>query len=764
MISVVQQGDIYEVRFRYDPQFIALIKRVPGRKYNPDGKYWTIPKTHLGWLMKAVTGTVYQNRLRIVSDEHIGENATLDSTTNIPDIDISDVDRYVVKGSSLYEHQVDFLKYAKAKEKNGFILADDMGCISGDAIVSIRRGPSNEVLSLARLWRRFHNPRCSRSIYMVRACDPATHGIVFEPIRDVLISGMKEVYELELESGIRLRLTGDHEVLTTRGFVPAREIRCYNSIETTPDYICIDGQSRCRYCRALRLTYAGTEMTYDIKLAGPHHNFLVNDIFVHNCGKTLEVINYALYQRKRYGYKHCLIITCINAAKYAWQEDIARHTNGKEQAYILGSRKLVRGKKKGQIRYNGDGMNKVNDLLQGTMYGEKGGEKLPFFLIVNIEAIGRVKALNRKYVLAETIVKQIQSGDIPMIAIDECHKNMSPTSLQGKIMLRIHKATGRKAQWIPMTGTPIRNKPTDVYAPLKLVNGHEFSSFRQWSNEFCVYGDYGSDKLTYRNIPLLKEMLQKNMIRRTTEEVLDLPPRIYFNEYVENTKYQQTLALSVAEEMEENRSEIMDSMNPLTAFLRLRQVNGSPEVVDEHLEVNEKYPAKNAKLQRLFEIVEDTVARGEKIVIFSNWAVPLRNIYRFLGKKYKVCCYVGSMKEEDREKHKKVFINNPEYRIMLGTIAVLGASVTLTVANNVLFFDECWTPSDKEQAIKRCNRIGSTKPLNVFTLMSKDTVDERVHRILEDKDCMAKYIVDDQLDLKKNPELFDYLLGLKENL
>ena len=84
------------------------------------------------------------------------------------------------------------------------------------------------------------------------------------------------------------------------------------------------------------------------------------------------------------------------------------------------------------------------------------------------------------------------------------------------------------------------------------------------------------------------------------------------------------------------------------------------------------------------------------------------------------------------------------------------------VATNITFYDECWTPSDKEQAIKRCNRIGSTKPLKVFSLISKDTVDERVHQIMETKEYVAKFIVDDQLDLKHNPWLFDYLLGTGE--
>ena len=127
MISAVQQGDIYTLHFKYDPNFIALVKSVPGRQWHPDKKIWTIPSAHLGWLLKAVEGTPYKQILQVVSDEHLNENATIDSTDDIPNVDISDIDQYVMAGSTLYEHQKDFLRYAKSKGRRGFILADDMG-------------------------------------------------------------------------------------------------------------------------------------------------------------------------------------------------------------------------------------------------------------------------------------------------------------------------------------------------------------------------------------------------------------------------------------------------------------------------------------------------------------------------------------------------------------------------------------------------------------------------------------------------------------
>ena len=604
MFYAIQDGDVYILRFKYDPQLISLVKNVPGRLYVPQGKYWTIPNSHLGFLMNEIKGTPYEKALQIQSTENINLNESIDPTKEIPDIDISDVDIYVKDGSSLYNHQLAFLKYAKAKGRRGFILADDMGL-----------------------------------------------------------------------------------------------------------------------------------------------------------GKTNELINYALYQRKRYGYKHCLVITCVNVAKYSWQDDIAKHTNGKEQGYILGSRVITRGKRKGQIRYNGSGEDKVDDLKSGHMYADEEAPELPFFIITNIESIGRTKA-GKKYILEEAIIDMIESGDISMISIDECHKNMSPQSTQGKVILDIKKRTGRRVQWIPMTGTPIRNKPIDVYTPLKLVDGHAFKSFYLWSHQFCIFGGYGGYEIMgYKNIPLLKEMLQGNMLRREKSEVLDLPPKVHMIEYVENTPYQQNLYDSIAQEIFENKDSILGEINPLAHMLRLRQINGSPELVDDELVVDDDYLKFNAKLARLVELVDDIVENGEKVIIFSNWVEPLRNIYKFISKKHKTCCYTGTMKEADREKHKRVFQTNPDYKVIIGTIGAMGVSATLTAATNVIFYDDCWTPSDKEQAEDRSYRIGTTKSVNIYTLVSKGTIDEYVYKILEDKAAIAKFIVDDKLDLKRNPELFDFLLG-----
>ena len=117
------------------------------------------------------------------------------------------------------------------------------------------------------------------------------------------------------------------------------------------------------------------------------------------------------------------------------------------------------------------------------------------------------------------------------------------------------------------------------------------------------------------------------------------------------------------------------------------------------------------------------------------------------------------MKEEVRQKHKEVFLTNPEYTVLLGTTPALGTTHTLTSAVNLCFYDEPWNPNDKEQGEDRIYRIGTKQSVNIYTILSRNTVDDKVHDILYTKDLIAKYIVDNKLDIRKNPEVFDMLLG-----
>ena len=896
MITVVQDNDIYKIHFHYDANIVELVKEVPGRRFDGVNKYWTIPKDRLGFLLDKFKGTPYEHLVDVYNNENISENATLDATTNIPDIDISDVDHYVESGSKLFPHQLDFLKYAIDKQNHndfsGFILADQMGCISGKCKVVIKEigKPSTRKVTLQTLYKLFQKD----STIQIKCMINGRFGYL--PIKTVAYKGKKSTVNIKLED-TEITCTSDHLIYSEYGWKAAEDLIVGDSVFTNGKLVCpkcgtdkdlisykyskffgyckscmYSERNGCKYkdaeivriidkfgyvrlrgkstrtmpnyqklgptggiyehhqvwyentghivdttkevvhhkngiktdnrienlellsihdhnklhCdtktnhlyqfnenldfvvrgdtkiylvpRLQKITKIESDISqdvYDVEIDSPDiHNYICNNIIVHNCGKTVEVLNLALYNRKRYGIQHCLIIVCLNSAKYNWASEITKHTNGQETPYILGSRI----KRDGTINTDTSSADKLKDLMTGKMYGKEKGELLPFFIIMNIEAI-RFKQ-QRHFAIREQLSLLCNNDYIGMIAVDEIHRNASAQSQNGRQLLELKKSLRVPVEWIPMTGTPIVNKPTDVYVPLKLVDGHHFTSFYKWQQNFCVFGGFGDHEvLTYKNIPELKEWLQGKMLRRLKKDVLDLPEKLHTIEYVDNTPYQMQLYRTIVVDMLAHSEEIKASSNPAVKFLRLRQVNGCPELVDTELKVNKDYLAKNAKLQRLLELVVSIVENGEKVVIFSNWVETLRTIYRFLASRYKVCVFTGTMKQQDREAHKQKFINDPNYMILMGTTEALGVSHTLTVAHNVIFYDEPWNYAKFEQAEDRCHRAGTTSTVNVYSLITRDTVDDKVHNMIMTKDGISKYIVDGQLDFKNNPQLVEILLG-----
>lgn len=471
-------------------------------------------------------------------------------------------------------------------------------------------------------------------------------------------------------------------------------------------------------------------------------------------GKSLEVLNLALYRKQHNSkFKRCLIICNIATSRFNWIDDINKHIHSEECGYILGSRI----KRNGDITYK-DSKEKLEDLELNRTYGKKGSDPLPFYIITNVESI-RYKS-GKSYPIAEAIIDMVNAGEINMIAIDEVHVNMSPQSMQGKVISKIFNDTLGNVEWIPMSGTPVTKSPIDLYLPLKLVKGHSFKSYWAWCQHYCIYGGYGNhDIISFKNIPEIKIMLQMNMLRRLKSQVHDMPPKNRIIEYVENTEYQKKLYKEHQLDLMSRREAIINSMNPMTELLILRQINGSPELVDKDIEIDTSYIKYNAKLQRLLDLIHEIVdIRQEKVIIYSNWVKPLQTLYKFISKEHKVCCFTGTMKEEVRQKHKRVFINNPNYKILIGTIGALGTAHTLTVANNVIFYDEPWNPDIRTQAEDRIYGLNTTKTANIYTILTKDTVDDRVHNILANKQMISDYMIDGDMSIRKNPQLFDMLL------
>lgn len=468
-----------------------------------------------------------------------------------------------------------------------------------------------------------------------------------------------------------------------------------------------------------------------------HESFLLGDD--QGLGKTKEIIDLAMCRKQTDGLKHCLIICGINGNKYNWADEVKIHS--REDSWILGTRftkrppiKMIEGSTK-------DKMEDLNNIPH------------QFFWITNIETLrgGSFKEKQGKrtvirFPIAEKIQELCDKGIIGMIAFDEAHKAKNPDSQQGKALLSIDC----KGPKIPMSGTFVLNNPLDLYLPLRWA-GFETHSFYAYKQHYCKMGGFGGKEIVgYKNLDELRSMVSKVMLRRVKGDVLDLPPKVHTIEWVDAYPEQKSLYKDVRDQVRDNIDKVKVHPDPLSEMLRLRQVTGYPGILSSTV-------TKSAKMDRMEELVEEEVAVGGKAIIFSNWS-EMTNVIRHKLKKYNPAYITGEVGSVQRMEEKDRFQNDPNCKVMIGTIGALGTGFTLTAAQLVIFVDEPWNRGIKDQAEDRAHRIGTRGTVRIVTILTRDTVDEGVYNLVQKKGKMADLLVDGKVDGKNVDNILSYLL------
>lgn len=441
------------------------------------------------------------------------------------------------------------------------------------------------------------------------------------------------------------------------------------------------------------------------------------------CGKTKQVIDIAVARKIKYNYKHCLIVCGVNTLKWNWANEI--HTHSDEECWILGQRN----QKNGSIVI-GSMTDKLNDLTDI--------DELPYFIITNIESFR-----NENFV--EKIVKLCKNDKINMCAVDEVHKCKNPQSQQTKGFLKCLPKCR-----IAMTGTPLMNSPMDLYVILKWL-GYESHSFYSFKNHYCVMGGYGGYEIVgYKNIDQLTNQIGSIMLRRLKKDVLDLPEKTYVDEYVDMTPKQSDIYKEVQMDIKSHIDEIKFDNNPLSTLIRLRQATGYTGILSSSIK-------ESAKLDRLEDLVEEIVANNNKCLVFSNWT-QMTDVIKDKLSRYNPAVITGDTKDNERNVQQDKFMHDDSCKVIIGTIGAMGTGLTLTAGSFVIFVDEPWNKALFEQAVDRAHRIGTKNNVTIYSILCKNTIDEKIHDLVYKKGIMSDCIIDGKIVGNKT-EILNYLLG-----
>ena len=438
-------------------------------------------------------------------------------------------------------------------------------------------------------------------------------------------------------------------------------------------------------------------------------------------GKTLDIIYAAEELKKQKGIEHCLIICGINTLKNNWKKEIQTHSN--LDCVIIGEKI----NSKGKISYSSI-KERAEQLYQPID---------EFFIILNVESIRD-----------NTVIDAIRSSKnkFDMICIDEVHRCKSPTSDQGKNLLKLAKIG---TYHYGLTGTILVNNPLDAYMPLKFI-GKERANFTNFKNFYCnIDWVFGHQQISgYKNIDILKEEIAECSLRRN-KDLLNLPPKIIVPEYLDLTESQ----LKFYDNLQKGIVEEADRVNIKTTSLlgmivRLRQATSCPSVLSTH-------DISNVKIERALDLIEEITSNNEKVIVFSSFKEPLYVLQEKLGNQSLLC--TGDQSDEEISKNIETFQEDDEHKVILCTSSKMGTGITLTRASYEIFIDSSWTAALEEQCEDRAHRIGTEKSVIVYKLICNHTIDERVWKLLNQKKEISDYIIDDK---SSETEDLKFLLGL----
>jgi SWI/SNF-related matrix-associated actin-dependent regulator 1 of chromatin subfamily A len=313
----------------------------------------------------------------------------------------------------------------------------------------------------------------------------------------------------------------------------------------------------------------------------------------------------------------------------------------------------------------------------------------------------------------------LSNQEYDLIICDESQFIKNKKAQRSKITFNILK---KAKDVLFLTGTPIMNRPIEIYTTFNFI---EPINYFQFAMRYCagIQTKFGWDFNGASNLDELKKRMYW-MHRKTKEEILpQLPDKtvnILTTEMKDKKEYNQVL--------EDFRSWLLDKDLNLGALYAeaLTKANYLKQIV--------------VKNKNITEIIDGFLENDKKIIVFSQYREVINNLY----KQYEEISVklTGETKTSDRQGLVDSFQNNPKIRIFFSTIKAGGVGINLTEADTVVFTDMLWTPADHNQAEDRAHRIGTKNNVNVYYLITPNTIEEKIWKLLIRKEKMINQVME----------------------
>ena len=444
------------------------------------------------------------------------------------------------------------------------------------------------------------------------------------------------------------------------------------------------------------------------------------ELFEMGCGKTLTTIAVAgaLYNL---GKIDRVLVVAPTSVCSVWPHDLNQFATFPWEARVL------LGDKKKRLKA-------LNEL-----------ENWPFKAL-------RIAVINYESTHREGIFEALAAYKPDLIVCDESQRIKNPSAAQSKAL---HKLGDAAPFRMILSGTPVQNNAVDLYSQYRFLDPAVYgANFYAFKNRYCIMGGYGQHQIVgYRNMDELIEKEHSVAYRVTKEECLDLPQQTFINRYVQFTDAEQAIyeQLRKSSFLELETGENVTATTILTMYLRLMQLTGGFLTADESTRPKQ---VNTAKLDALADIVDDYVVdAGKKLVIFARFRAEIAAIENLLRlRKIQYGSIYGDVPMEERGKIVEDFQTNPDTKVFVAQIQTAGLGITLHAASTAVFYSYDYNYANYAQALARIHRIGQRLPVTYIHLVVDGSIDEKILAALENKEDMAKTVVDSWREVLTAPE------------
>lgn len=441
-------------------------------------------------------------------------------------------------------------------------------------------------------------------------------------------------------------------------------------------------------------------------------------------GKTPQTIAYLLCAKENGGLSGPSLIICPTSIIGNWERELARFAPGLSCFVHHGSSRL-----------------------KGKAYLEKARS---YDLIIT------------SYALIPRDMELLSGITYAVLILDEVQNVKNPQTKQFQAV-RVLEADHR----IALTGTPVENHLTELWALMETINPGYLGSFAAFQKMYANPIEKGGAE---EKAAELRRIIRPFLLRRVKTDktvISDLPEKMEMEVYCTLTHEQAALYQSTVNDLARDLQSVAGIARKgrvLSALTRLKQICNYPE----HGSVPAMEPLRSGKVQRLVEMLEEVRDEGDGAIIFTQYATFAKDLARTLHQSLEreVLLLTGSTPRMKREEMIARFAKPDGPRFFVISLRAGGTGLNLMQANHVFHIDRWWNPAVEDQATDRTYRIGQTKTVQVHMMITAGTLEEQIHEMIARKRTVADQVIsagEDWLTELPNGELMD-VLRLREQV